>query len=89
MNVLKREKSVNVLKEWWLTVKESEWMLKNDEMEEWRKMKWMLEWYSVIENEKNVCVEMLKDLKSVKCRRKMMEKYGSWEELSGTYEFCW
>ena len=31
-------KCVNVLKEWWLTVKESEWMLKNDEMEEWRNM---------------------------------------------------
>ena len=29
---------------------------------------------NVIENEKNVCVEMLKDVKSVKCRRKIMEK---------------
>ena len=36
--IFEKGKSVNVLKEWWLTVKESEWMLKNDEMEEWRNM---------------------------------------------------
>ena len=50
MTVLKREnvwmfwkrKCMNALKEWWLAVKEGEWMLKNYEMEELRNIKWML-----------------------------------------------
>ena len=72
MNVLKREKSVNVLKEWWLAVKEVEWMLK---LMKWKNgEKWNECWSgSVIENEK-MCVEMLKDVKSVKCKRIMMER---------------
>ena len=31
-------KCVNVLKEWWLTVKEGGMNAENDEMEEWRNM---------------------------------------------------
>ena len=68
MTVLKRE---NV----WMFWKNDDWLWKKVE-ECWKWWNGRMEKYecwnsNVIENEK-MCVEMLKDVKSVKCKRKIM-----------------